>query len=161
LARHAGDGGKDESNTDDIQYLLEELSDAQLLSTIIDMLKSEVGEILQVSPDKIDPARSMYDMGLDSLMGVELVVVLEARFGARLPVMALSQNPTIAKLAERIIQQLKGTEETDAASDENELLAQAKLLASQHGAEVSAGSIADLAEDLQSRETGSNDKIIH
>jgi acyl carrier protein len=131
------------------------------LSTIIDMLKSEVGEILQVSPDKIDPARSMYDMGLDSLMGVELVVVLEARFGARLPVMALSQNPTIAKLAERIIQQLKGTEETDAASDENELLAQAKLLASQHGAEVSADSIADLAEDLQSRETGSNDKIIH
>jgi phthiocerol/phenolphthiocerol synthesis type-I polyketide synthase C len=38
-------------------------------------------------------------MGLDSLMGVELVLALEARFGIRLPVMALSQSPTISKLA--------------------------------------------------------------
>ena len=60
--------------------MLEELSDTELLATVIEMLKNEVGEILQVSPDKIDPHRSMYDMGLDSLMGVELVVALEVPF---------------------------------------------------------------------------------
>ena len=87
-------------NADNIHQMLDELSDAELLSKIIEMLKNEVGEILAGSPDKIDPARSMYDMGLDSLMGVELVVALESRFGTRLPVMALSQSPTIAKLAE-------------------------------------------------------------
>ena len=111
LARHAGDNNGDEDTADDIQRLLSELSDADLLATLTEMLKREVGEILRVSPDKIDPARSIYDMGLDSLMGVELVVALESRFGTRLPVMALSQSPTILKLAEQIIQQLKGSDE--------------------------------------------------
>jgi phthiocerol/phenolphthiocerol synthesis type-I polyketide synthase C len=53
------------------------------------------------APDKIDPKRSLYDMGLDSLMGVELMIALEARFGIRLPVMALSQSPTISQTGRR------------------------------------------------------------
>ena len=158
LSRQAGDSDGDE--TDTVQRMLEELSDADLLTTVIDMLKSEVGEILRVSPEKIDSVQSMYDMGLDSLMGVELVVALESLFGIRLPVMALSQSPTIMKLAEQIIQQLKRRDETDTAPDENEILNQAKLLASQHSADVSDKSIADLAEDLQSQDAASNDQII-
>ncbi|MCP4337582.1 MAG: type I polyketide synthase [Desulfobulbaceae bacterium] len=161
FARSFSDSGGDDDKSDNIQQMLEELSDADLHSAIIEMLKSEVGEILQVHPDKIDPTRSMYDMGLDSLMGVELVVALESRFGTRLPVMALSESPTITKLADRIIQQLNGSDKIDTASDKTEILDQAKLLASQHGAEVSAGSIADLADDLLSRDTASNDQIIH
>ncbi len=141
--------------------MLEELSDTELLSTVIEMLKNEVGEILQVSPEKIDPTRSMYDMGLDSLMGVELVVALESLFGTRLPVMALPQSPTIIKLAERIIQQLQEKNETDTNSNEKEILIQAKLLASQHGADVSTESIVNLAEGLDSQDAASNDLIIH
>ena len=161
LSRHADGDGSDDENADNIQQMLEDLSDSELLTAVIEMLKSQVGEILQVSPDKIDPTRSMYDMGLDSLMGVELVVALESVFGARLPVMALSQSPTITKLATRIIQQLKGSAETDATSDEADILIQTKLLASQHGADVSSESIANLAEDLHSRDAASNDQIIH
>lgn len=149
LARHAEESEGDEEDSDDIQRMLAELPDEELLATLTEMLKSEVGEILRVSPDKIDATRSIYDMGLDSLMGVELVVALESRFGIRLPVMALSQSPTIAKLAERIIQQLKGNDEMEAASDEKAILAQAKQLASQHGAETSVESIANLAESIQ------------
>ena len=114
------------------------------------MIKSEVGEILRVSPDKIDPNRSIYDMGLDSLMGVELVVALESRFGIQLSVMALSQSPTIAKLSERIGLQLKGSNEQEAAPEESQILAQAKQLVAQHGTEASAESIASLAEDIES-----------
>jgi len=161
IARSAGDGGSDEESADNIQRMLEELTEDELQAAIIEMLKSEVGEILQVAPDKIDPTRSMYDMGLDSLMGVELVVVLESRFGARLPVMALSQSPTIAKLADRIIEKLTGNDEPDTDSDEKEILTQTKLLASQHGVEVSAGDMANLAEELESREAAVKDRIIN
>jgi acyl carrier protein len=153
LVRHAGDSDGDEISSDDMQRVLSELPETDLLPTLTEMLKSEVGEILRVSPDKIDPNRSIYDMGLDSLMGVELVVALESRFGIRLPVMALSQSPTIAKLAERIIQQLKGNVEIDAASDKKEIIDQVKQLASQHGTEVSAESIAGLTKDIQSPKT--------
>jgi acyl carrier protein len=161
LARHTGDNDGDEDNTDNIHRMLVELSDAELLTAVTEMLKGEVGEILQISPDKIDPARSMYDMGLDSLMGVELVVALESRFSTRLPVMALNQNPTIAKLAEQIIQQLKGSDETEAASDETEIVAQTQQLAFQHGVDASAESIVNFAENLQSRDAAANDKIIN
>ncbi|MFN2355855.1 MAG: type I polyketide synthase, partial [Desulfopila sp.] len=161
LARHAGDSHSDEDNADTIQRMLEELSEAELLTTVIELLQAEVGEILQIAPDKIDPTRSMYDMGLDSLMGVELVVALESRFGTRLPVMALSQSPTIAKLAEKIIQQLNGDAESDSAADETDILAQAKRLADQHGAEVSEESMANLAEDLLAGDAASNNRIIH
>ena len=161
LAGHAGDGGRDEEHGDNIQHLLAELSDTEQLSTVTKMLKEELGEILQVSPDKIDATRSMYDMGLDSLMGVELVVALEARFGMRLPVMALNQNPTLAKLAEFIIQKLIKGEEIDGNSDEKEILNQAKQLAVQHAVDISPASITKLAKDLNSRDAAANDHIIH
>ena len=160
LTRHAGDSDGDQDNADDIQRMLSELSDADLLARLTDMLKSEVGEILRVSPDKIDPARSIYDMGLDSLMGVELVGALESRFGVRLPVMALSQSPTIAKLAQRLTQQLKGSDDMEITSDEKGMLAQAKQLASQHGADISAESIATLVEDIQSQDAAAHARMI-
>ena len=103
----------------------------------------------------------MYEMGLDSLMGVELVVALESRFGTRLSVMALSQSPTIDKLAELIFQQLKGSEAKDETPTENEILSQAKKLAAQHGAEISDETITKLAENLQTRDTTADDHIIH
>lgn len=160
LARRIGGDDGDKDSADDFQRALSELSDAELLDTLIDMLKSEVGEILRVAPDKIDPARSIYDMGLDSLMGVELIVALESRFGIRLPVMALSQSPTIAKLAERLIQQLRGNDEQEEDSHEKTALAQAKQIASQHGAETAHETIAGMAADIQSRDTAANDRMI-
>ncbi len=160
LALHAGDSDGNQDNADDIQRMLSELSDADLLARLTDMLKSEVGEILRVSPDKIDPTRSIYDMGLDSLMGVELVGALESRFGVRLPVMALSQSPTIAKLAQRLTQQLKGSDDMETSSDEKGILAQAKQLASQHGADISAESIATLVEDIQSQDAAAHARMI-
>ncbi|BBP04808.1 polyketide synthase [Sulfuriferula plumbiphila] len=151
MGQHGGDSDADEDNSENIQRLLTELSDTELLASITKMIKSEVGEIIRVSPDKIDATRSIYDMGLDSLMGVELVIALEARFSMRLPVMALSESPTIAKLAERMIVQLKGSEEVEINSSEANTRTQVQQVAAQHGAEVTAESIASLVEDIQSR----------
>ncbi|WP_315129188.1 type I polyketide synthase [Comamonas antarctica] len=159
LARDAMDNDGDEEDSGDIQRVLAELSDAELQTTLTDMIKAEVGEILRVSPDKIDPNRSIYDMGLDSLMGVELVVALEGRFGIQLSVMALSQSPTITKLAERIGLQLKGSDEAGAAPAESQVLAQTRQLMAQHGSDVSAESVASLAQDIESQGTAA--RMIH
>ncbi|MEQ1485778.1 type I polyketide synthase [Methyloglobulus sp.] len=161
LTRNIGDNNEDNDSFDDIQSMLSELSDAELLTTLIDMLKSEVGEILRVSPDKIDPTRSIYDMGLDSLMGVELVVALESRFGTRLPVMALSQSPTITKLAERIIQQLRGNDAIETSSEEQTTLAHVAQVASQHGIVASVEAISNLTEEIQSKNATSTNRMIH
>lgn len=143
----------------DLARMLDELSDEELSARLIDMLRVEIGEILRVAPEKIDPARSIYDMGLDSLMGVELVVALESRFGIRLPVMALSENPTTIKLSEFIISKLRGAVEEEQSDDT--LNAQVLQISKQHGSDTSAETIAALARDVQSSATEQQTRIIH
>ena len=161
LSRFAGESGKDEDSADAIQRMLEELSDEELLHACIAMLKSEVGEILRMTPDKLDSSRSLYDMGLDSLMGVELIGALESRFGVRLPVLALSQSPTMTKLAEQIIGQLKGGDQAEAVAEGQEMLAQVRQLAELHGTEAPVESLTQWAEELQSPQAVANKRIIH
>nr|WP_320010985.1 type I polyketide synthase [uncultured Desulfobulbus sp.] len=160
LARTSGKGDADDGDADALQRMLEELSEEELLQVCIDMLRSEVAEILRMAPDKLDPTRSMYDMGLDSLMGVELVGALESRFGIRLPVLILSQNPTITKLAEYIISQLRGTDGEDETGGEQESLAQqVQHLSDQHGTETNIN-VEELTKNLQDNGAGTTSRII-
>jgi acyl carrier protein len=147
LALHADELDGDEGQAEDIHRLLVEFSDEELLATFAEMVKQEVGEILRVAPDKIDSSRPIQLMGLDSLMGVELAVALESRFGVRLPVMVLSENPSIDKLAVRILAQLRGNEETESAADG--MLNQVRRTLAQHAPEVGADAMTRFAEDLQ------------
>ncbi|HMY06773.1 MAG TPA: beta-ketoacyl reductase, partial [Accumulibacter sp.] len=150
LVGQGDDSDAEDDRGDDIERLINELPDDQLHAVFVQILKNEIGEILRLSPDKIDPQRSLYDQGLDSLMGFELAVALEARFGIRLPVMALSQAPTIIKLAERVIHQLRGNEESASSGSAGAITEQAKKVAEQHGVEISPEMLADLAEKLPS-----------
>lgn len=154
-------GGQDTGDNNDpadLSRMLEELSEAELSAKLIEMLKDEIGEILRVSPEKIDPARSIYDMGLDSLMGVELVVALESRFAIRLPVMALSENPTTNKLAEYIASKLKGNDDVDNQADA--LNAQVQQLNRQHGVDMSHETLATLTNEVLSTTNGTQQKMI-
>ena len=104
-----------------------------------------------MSPDKIDPDRSVYDMGLDSLMGVELVLAIENRFGIQLSVMALSESPTISKLTEKLIGQLKNTSQaSEQAEPEALIAAQVQQAVSQHAADFNLQAINLFASDITS-----------
>jgi NADPH:quinone reductase-like Zn-dependent oxidoreductase/acyl carrier protein len=150
LTRHAGESSRSEERGATIQRMLEEFSEADFLRACVTMLQQEVGEILRIAPEKIDPSSSLYDMGLDSLMGVELIGALESLFGVRLPPMLLSQSPTLDKLAEHLLQQLKGSDEEQGVVEEQELLRQqVQQLAQQHGAEVTAESLTQLTGQIQ------------
>ena len=132
LARTAGDTEAADEGAHDLKRLLTELSPEALLSMIVDMLKAEIGEILRISPHKIDATRSIQQMGLDSLMGVELAVAVESRFGMRLPMMAISDSPTLAKLATWISSSCAARNAAAApASHINEARAQIERIASQ------------------------------
>ncbi|MBV7486182.1 type I polyketide synthase [Bordetella sp. BOR01] len=151
LARHAGESGEDDADTRDIDHLLATLDDNALHPMIVDMLRAEVGEILRVPADKLNPEVSIYDMGLDSLMGVELVVALENRFGIRLPVMALNESPTLAKLASRLLQLLRNEED---ASQQDTLRAEVEQVVSQHTDEMADDVVEAFANDLRSGAAG-------
>jgi hypothetical protein len=91
-------------------------------------------------------------------MGVELVVALENRFGIRLPVMALNESPTLAKLAGRLIQLLRNDGEP---AGQDTLLAQVEQVVSQHTDEVPAEAMAKFADDLKSGSVDAKQRMIH
>ena len=97
---------------------------------------------------------------MDSLMGVELVIALEDRFGVRLPVLALSESPTIDRLAERLIAQLREQEDGQAhTTGEASLSSQVRQLAASHASEGSVETIAELTRQLDTQIT--TEKQIH
>lgn len=162
LAKLGGDTQTEDTNAHDIQRLLAELPDEELLPTFIDMIKAEVAEILRASVDKLDVHQSMFEMGLDSLMGVELAIALEGRFGIRLPVMALSESPTIAKLAQRMIGQLRGTDAatltTGATPPTHTQQVQQVVL--QHAAGVSEESVAEFVSEIAAADPATQRRMI-
>jgi hypothetical protein len=85
---------------------------------------------------------------MDSLMGVELMTSLETNLGLSIPIMALSEGPTISRLAERLAQVIRPSENAEETA-ESPLAEQARQLAAQHAAEVGEINMAELVADIE------------
>ena len=150
LLRHlrTTDSGGQE-NSSDLLRELQRLEPEELRQTLKSLLKDEVGSILRVEPEKLDENRSLLEVGMDSLMGVELMTSLENSLGITIPLMALSEGPTISRLAERLSHVVKPPENTEEAG-ESTLAATAKQLAVQHQvAGLSDEQVAELVADVK------------
>jgi acyl carrier protein len=127
---------------------LSKLDQSELLIAVTDHLKHEISKILRIEAQKIDVKKSLFEMGMDSLMGVELVASLEASLGIHLPILALTEGPTISKLAERVSEMLNtdNPEEPQKAGGLSDVEDQVRLLAAQHGAsEISQDELSEIA----------------
>jgi NAD(P)-dependent dehydrogenase (short-subunit alcohol dehydrogenase family)/acyl carrier protein len=154
LASLNGGEQDEESDIDDIQRLLVELNEQELTELFGEMLKQEISEILRLPTNKLDTTRPLQELGLDSLMSVELVVAVEERFGIRLPVMELSETSSIAKLTVRILELLRGNQEHDAVqASADTLQSRAANALSRHGAELSREDIAQLSDGLNGQDS--------
>ena len=90
----------------DLRGLLRRIDDfprAEALQLIEDVLVTEVATIMQTTPDRVDRTKSLSELGVDSLMGMELLVVLRQRFQYQVSPMELLQTAgrisTMAELA--------------------------------------------------------------
>ena len=66
--------------------------------------------ILRLTKDQVDSKLSLVEIGMYSLMAMEMHLAINDQFGVNLPVMSLADVPTVRQLAERIFQQ--GREQT-------------------------------------------------
>lgn len=146
----------------DIHSLLATLPPNEQVATLTAMLKREIAEILRIVPDKIDDHRLLHDMGFDSLMGVELATAVESRFAVRLPVMALNDAPTAAKIAAIILDKLTsmGHGAESVSPSETDITEQGQQLAALHGDRKYAEALARTADEMQ-KSKATLPKIIH
>ncbi|MDQ0524050.1 type I polyketide synthase [Methylobacterium gregans] len=110
--------------------------------TVADAIVEDIARILRLPKDDISRVRQLSEIGLDSLMGVELGASLQERFGLDSPPAGLSSGLTVNELSETLIQAV--------SAPMDEAAGVALSLASKHvGSEVDAAAIApfqDLVE---------------
>ncbi len=104
----------DADHLEDIQTLIAGMNADETQELVTGLLLTEIEQILRLPREKMDINSSVFDLGMDSLMGMELVLAIEERFAVKLPVMALTEGATISRIAERICDRLQ-TSDVDIA----------------------------------------------
>ena len=110
--------------------------------TVSDAIVEDIARILRLPKDDISRVRQLSEIGLDSLMGVELGASLQERFALDSPPAGISSGLTVNELAETLIQAV--------SAPMDEAAGVALSLAQKHvGSEVDAAALApfkDLVE---------------
>jgi len=79
-------------------------------------VRDVVGSVLRVKPDSLRNDQPLTDLGLDSLMGVEIENLLESSVGVALPPTSLMRARTIGQIASLISEHLGGADAGAAAA---------------------------------------------
>ena len=116
----------------DFNDLLDGKNDVEARRIVASLIAGEVAKILRLSIDEVDVNRPLAELGMDSLMALELRMSVETKFGVELPIVAITSMKHLNDLADRLLATMKRTgSETPAASsptrvtdDEQQLLAQ-------------------------------------
>jgi acyl transferase domain-containing protein/acyl carrier protein/phospholipid N-methyltransferase len=94
--------------TSDWRSRIEAAAPAEKQAVICQAVREAVGSVLRVKPDSLRDDQPLTDLGLDSLMGVEIETSLEAAVGVALPPTSLMRARTIGQIASLIAGHLGG-----------------------------------------------------
>lgn len=108
-----GNGG--DASTGDLQEKLKTASIADRKDIILSVLMEELVRILATTSSNLDPHRPVAELGMDSLIAVELRLALERRLGINLPMLSLTQQTSLAMIAADFAQRLSAV--TDVRPD--------------------------------------------
>jgi phthiocerol/phenolphthiocerol synthesis type-I polyketide synthase C len=95
------DGGSSPGD-DSLLERLAGLDGEAALALLKTAVADEAANILRLPASGIDPLRPLSEMGMDSLMAVELRLALESRLRIDLPLMSLAEGTSVASIAVRL-----------------------------------------------------------
>ncbi len=142
--------GVDENDVysgEDILEILDGLSDDEKQVVVINMLVVELSRILHIAEDKIEHHKPIQEIGVDSLMGMELATVIGSRFSVDIPLMVLANNITVDSLASRLIKALY-SEKDDIGVSPISTVVIASSLALTHAEELTGEDMEKMVEDI-------------
>ncbi|MBB3773685.1 acyl transferase domain-containing protein/NADPH:quinone reductase-like Zn-dependent oxidoreductase [Angulomicrobium tetraedrale] len=105
--RSQGDAANEDASDDGIAARIEGQSDSEALASVLRLLTLEVSRILRLPADSIDPARPLGDIGMDSLMALELDMEMQRRHKVALPVLGLGAGATLQDVAGKLLLKLR------------------------------------------------------
>ena len=98
----AAEGGTGDTAID-LAAIIAGKGEIEARGIVAKLVAQEVARILRLTAEDIDVAQPLDDLGMDSLMSLELRMGIEARFGVELPVVAISAGVSVNELSTRLI----------------------------------------------------------
>ena len=95
-----------EANLEELRARLAGLPYEEAVSFVQQLLIRHVAAVVRMAPSKLAIDRPLAELGMDSLMLVELQMDLEKQFGAAISTLELMDMSTVAKLGSRIIEKI-------------------------------------------------------
>ncbi len=99
-----------EGGLEDLRALIANLPRAEAVAIVQQSLVRQIAQVLRIPPGKLDAERSLLELGMDSLMVVEMQMAVEKNLGVGLSTAELIDKPTIAALAARLTDRLLGAD---------------------------------------------------
>ncbi|MFL6514468.1 MAG: SDR family NAD(P)-dependent oxidoreductase [Chthoniobacterales bacterium] len=112
----AVEGDESGGVTSDWRNRIESAAPNEKEAVIAQAVRDVVGSVLRVKPDTLRDDQPLTDLGLDSLMGVEIENSLEAAIGVALPPTSLMRARTIGQIAALMLAHMGGGASTTAAT---------------------------------------------
>jgi acyl carrier protein len=106
------EGEENAGVTSDWRNRIESAAPAEKEGIIAQAVREVVGSVLRVKPDRLRDDQPLTDLGLDSLMGVEIENSLEAAIGVALPPTSLMRARTIGQIAALLATHMGGSAPT-------------------------------------------------
>ena len=152
LARRGGTCASAEEPVRDLRGLLAQLSEEELLPAVTNAVRAEISQILRIAPERIETTAPLTELGMDSLMAVELATSLESQMGIEISALSLGDAATIERIAARVARQLRpAADQPDgSAGGDGDLAEQVRQVAARHAGEVSVAVVTELGAELQS-----------
>ncbi len=107
LALEAAQSSNRDRQSIDIATLIDGLDDIVARDNIAKLLAGEVAEIFRMPVEEIQLNRSLSDIGMDSLMGMELRSAAQQKLDIEIPMGAISDGTTIEDIAASIVQRVR------------------------------------------------------
>jgi len=151
-----GLGDEDDTGSDgmiDLAAMLQGMDQVTAAQTVAKLLAAEIGKILRIAPEEIDSHKPLSDIGMDSLMALELRMSAERQLGIDIPLMSLANGATLIDLSSRVANRVLGEEAASGISDETQQLASLHM----DDARPETEDLSDVAAEVEnkSRELGS------
>ena len=100
------EGQETSHTTNDLRLKIESATPEELGGIIGQAVRDAVGSVLRVKPEALRDDQPLTDLGLDSLMGVEIENSIEGSLGVALPPASLIRARTIGQIVELIAEHM-------------------------------------------------------
>jgi NADPH:quinone reductase-like Zn-dependent oxidoreductase/acyl carrier protein len=124
------DASSAEATATDLAQAIADLDDAAACELVFKHLAAQLAKILHMPADEINRSRPLAELGMDSLMGLELRLAMQRQLGVDIPLVSISEGWSIDSIAAKVVARLRTNIKADG------LERSAADLAQQHVSEV-------------------------